>query len=90
MNLNLTLSDHVIFTTCEGLDGVLMNIEARAYHKLNETGTLVWRALEEGRSREEIIRELTTCYEVTPEEAGADLEQMLSNLEAHGLLQRAG
>ena len=55
---------------------------------INDTGAFIWKALEEGLKKEEILTGLTDRYEVTMEEAAADLDEFLDMLEQAGILQR--
>ena len=71
--------DHIVSTDFEGGEGVLVDLNTKRYYQLNETAMLVWRGLERGRGFEEIVDEMTSAYEVTPERARASVEQILKN-----------
>ena len=79
--------DHVVFTDFEGGEGVLVDLNTKRYYTLNETAALIWRALEQGLGAEEIVRQLTDAYDVTPEHAARSLEQTISTLRARQLLR---
>lgn len=79
--------EHVVFTEFDGTEGVLVDLNAKRYYTLNETAMLVWRGLEKGRSRDELIRELTDAYDVTPEHAASSVDKLLNSLRAHKLLR---
>ena len=79
--------DHVVFTDFEGGEGVLVDLNTKRYYTLNETAALIWRALERGDGAEEIVRQLTDAYDVTPEHAARSLEQTISTLRARQLLR---
>ena len=54
---------------------------ARHFHgmvKLNETGGIIWKGLQEG---------LTLTYDVTPEQAAADVAAMLRQMADNGFLE---
>lgn len=55
---------------------------------LNETGALLWQALEQGGSREELAAALTKEYAVSMEIALADVDEFLARLEKTGCLER--
>ena len=78
---------HVVFTEFEGDEGVLVDLNSKRYYTLNETATLIWRALEKGRSKDEIVGLMTSAYDVTPERAAASFESLLASLQAHQLLR---
>ena len=78
--------DHVVFTDFEGGEGVLVDLNTKRYYTLNETAALIWRALERGATDEEIVRQLTDAYDVTPEHAARSLEQTISTLRARQLI----
>lgn len=53
---------------------------------LDPTAALIWKALEQGRGREEILEEILNRFDVAQEEAEKDLEEFLAQLEAADLL----
>lgn len=78
--------DHIVATEFEGSEGVLVDLNAKRYYQLNETAMLIWRCLEKGQPRSEIISELTKTYEVTSEQAAASIERLVLDLQAHKLI----
>ena len=80
--------DHVIFTDLGDGDGVLVDLDSKQYFQLNETATLIWRALAQGMAAEEISRELTEEYEVTPEHAQASVEKAIRDFTVYRLLKK--
>lgn len=54
---------------------------------LNETGALLWQALEQGGGREEMADALTKEYIVTREQALADVDEFLAKLKKVGCLE---
>lgn len=83
------LPDYVIFTDFNGTEGVLLNLNTHQYFNLNETGTIVWRALEAGDSLLEAAAALTRQYEVAEEAAAASVEALCQKLASQGLLELA-
>lgn len=51
---------------------------------LNETGAVLWRALEQGGDADALVAALTAEYDVTPEVAKADVEEFLAKLLESG------
>lgn len=54
---------------------------------LNETGVLLWRELEKGAEKEELVAAITSEYEVSAEEAAEDIESFLAALKKAGCLE---
>jgi hypothetical protein len=79
--------EHVVSTVFDGGEGVLVDLNTKKYFQLNETAMLVWRGLEQRRTPEEIVAEMTARYDVTPEHAAASVERVLSDLRAQKLLR---
>ena len=48
--------------------------------KLNEAGCFLWDLLETEQRKDALIQALTDCYEVTPQQAAADLDAFLEPL----------
>lgn len=55
---------------------------------LNETGALLWQALEQGASREDLADALTKEYVVSREIALADVDAFLVKLDKTGCLEK--
>lgn len=79
--------EQVVYTEFDGTEAVLVDLNSKRYYTLNETAMLVWRSLEQGRSKAEIVRELTEVYDVTVEHAAASVERLLAALATHKLLR---
>ena len=59
---------------------------ARHFHgmvKLNETGGIIWKGLQEAQ----LVERLTLTYDVTPEQAAADVAAMLRQMADNGFLE---
>ena len=70
------------------IDGEVIALEARGstYVAANGAGTLLWRALVTGATRDQLVDELVGAYGIDRERAAADTETFLSQLAAQGLL----
>ena len=55
-------------------------------YALNEVGSRVWELLDERRSVDKVVEAICTEYEVPPEQAARDVGELLSSLEAAGLI----
>ena len=55
---------------------------------LNESGVLLWQTLEQGADRDELVRVLTSEYNVSAETAAADVDAFLSSLTAVGCIEQ--
>lgn len=82
--------EHVVSTEFEGGEGVLVDLNTKRYFQLNETAMLVWRCLEKGLSAPEIVGEMTSAYEVTPDHAENSLEKLFESLQTHRLVRPRG
>ena len=54
---------------------------------LNESGLLLWKRLEQGATREELIALLTEEYEVGEEIASADVDKFLLGIGKSGCIE---
>ena len=48
--------------------------------RLNETAKVIWEGLAQGMTQSEIVRSLTAQYDVTPEQAETDCENLIDQL----------
>jgi Coenzyme PQQ synthesis protein D (PqqD) len=70
------------------VDGEIVALDETSaeYLAANESGGLLWRALAEGATRDELAAKLADEYGLTPERASADTDAFLAVLREHGLL----
>ena len=66
---------------------VVLDGSGAAYFVLNETGTVLWDPLERGATRAELQNCLTEQFDITTEQARADVDTFLDDLREHGLLE---
>lgn len=52
---------------------------------LNESGALLWKTLEQGGGRDAMVAALTGEYDVSAEQAAADVERFLNKLAEAGI-----
>lgn len=53
---------------------------------LNELGAFLWDRLPQARDREELLEAVLAEYDVTRDQAAADLEEFLGKLSAFGII----
>jgi hypothetical protein len=70
------------------IDGEVIALEARGstYLAANGAGTVLWRALIAGATRERLAGELVSAYGIEHERAIADVDGFVSALAEQGLL----
>lgn len=54
---------------------------------INETGALIWKALEQHLTEQEILEKMMDAFEVDIDEASADLQEFLTYLKSVGLIE---
>lgn len=54
---------------------------------LNESGVMLWKLIENGSTKEELAKALTEEYEVSFDEALADVNEFLEKLNKAGCLE---
>lgn len=65
---------------------VLLDLESGKYHSLNPVGARVWQGLANGRSRAQILRQLTELFDAPPEQIRADVDGILERFTRLGIL----
>ena len=76
----------LLMTEIEG-EAVLLDMDSSYYFSLNETGTRIWRGLEDGLTEDEIVDGIVAEWDVTREEATRTLRDFLDTLEREGLVR---
>jgi hypothetical protein len=71
------------------LDGEVIALEARRsmYLAANPAGTILWRALAQGSTRERLAAELVAAFGIDRDRALADTDGFLAELRAQELLE---
>lgn len=69
-------------------DEIIILMENKEIHCLNQTAKKIWEFLLEGLSVEEISDKLSKEYGISSEEALADTKELLSALESKGLVEK--
>ena len=54
---------------------------------INETGALIWKALEQHLTEQETLEKMMDAFEVDIDEASADLQEFLTYLKSVGLIE---
>lgn len=80
-----TIPDTVLAAHLEG-EAVLLDMESKHYFRLNGTGAFIWKSLERGSTRAEIVAELTEAFVVEAEVAAAEFDRLLAELAESGLI----
>lgn len=66
---------------------VALDGDESLYLATNRAGTLIWRKLAEGTSREALVDELVTTFSIEPQQAGSDVDAFVAELRSKGLLE---
>jgi hypothetical protein len=67
---------------------VLLNPEAGEYFGLNPITSLIWEELQTPASLEHLIKVVCKTYLVTEDEALEDIEELLNEMQAKGLVMQ--
>jgi hypothetical protein len=76
-------------TTITQDGAVLMNIKGGHMITLNPIGSIIWQQLSDGRSPEQIADRLASEFGIPREQASADVNEFLEQLEAQHLIESA-
>jgi Coenzyme PQQ synthesis protein D (PqqD) len=70
------------------IDGEVIALEARGskYMAVNGPGTLLWRSLVKGSTRDDLADELVRAYGIDRERASSDVDCFVEMLDEQGLL----
>lgn len=67
---------------------VALDVGRSEYIAINPSGTVLWRELETGATKEELVLELVRTFDVEEDVATRDVEAFLRTLDDRGLLVR--
>jgi hypothetical protein len=78
-------SEGISWTEVDG-EVVALDVSAAIYLAANETGAMLWRALAGGSTRNELAQLVIDAYDVPADQAAADIDAFLADLQDRGLL----
>lgn len=81
----VSVPDDTLMRELEG-ESVLLNLANEKYYGLNKVGTRMWNALEKSASIQAAYDQLKTEYDVDPQRLREDLEKLIEQLQAQGLI----
>ncbi len=67
-----------------------LDTRTQLYLTINESGALLWGLLARGTTRVELVERLVREYDLAPDRAASDVDLMLGDLSARGLLADVG
>lgn len=70
-----------------GGEMVLLNLKTEQYFGLDEVGAQMWKTLAASNSVQQALDRLTAEYDAQPAELEHDLNDLISRLVEHGLLE---
>jgi len=79
----------VVDTELEGEGAVLLHLESQTYFSLNETGTLIWKAMKQGLTLQEICQRLQKEFLVGEDQAEQSVLALMNELAQQQLVQKA-
>ena len=85
LNQNITLSPEVISQEVSG-ETVLLDLDSENYFGLDEVGTRIWQLIKETGDLEAVYNTLLQEYEVGEERLQQDLENLVTEIAALGLV----
>ena len=83
---NLVAGKHVVVTDFDGGEGILVDLNTKRYFQLNETAMIVWKGLEQGKTLNEIVTDVTSSYEVAPDQATVSVQRLLDSFQTYKLV----
>lgn len=79
-------TDDALSTTINN-ETVILHASEGKYYGLNDVGTFIWEFLEEPRTIDAICTAITEEYDVESERCKVDVNEMISELAAKGLVK---
>jgi hypothetical protein len=67
-------------------EAILINLSNGMYYSMDKVGGLLWELVEKGYSLEEMATAISERYEVSPDQARADVERITAELQQENLV----
>lgn len=82
------ISQDVVHRVVDG-ETIVLNLESGTYFGLNATGTRVWRLIEAGATRAQMIERISMEFEHPIGAVQTDVDELLTALQSKGLVTAA-
>lgn len=69
---------------------IAIDVRESTYLSANESGAVLWRALAEGTTADELTATLVEAYGIAADQAAADIDAFLAELRERNLLDETG
>lgn len=79
--------DRVSWRVIDG-EAVILNLDNGLYYDLNETGTVIWEAIAEGKTFRQVLEELQRKYQLDDKRLEGDLKKIVRDLKKEGLIKQ--
>jgi hypothetical protein len=66
---------------------ILLDLAASTYLGINHSGSVLWPALVDGSTRQDLVTRLCETYDVTQDEAAVDVDAFLRTCQERGFLE---
>jgi hypothetical protein len=86
VNRSVRVPEHVLMRVVDG-ELVVLNLDNEHYYGLDEVGTAMWEALTTAPTVRDAIQQLLATYDVDEETLARDVEGLLEDLSARGLVE---
>lgn len=69
-------------------ESVVLNLKSSVYYSLNDTAAMIWAALGEGLTPQQVVERLCAEFDEKPETIQRDVSAAVANLLKERLIQR--
>lgn len=67
-------------------EAVLLNLADKRYYRLNESAAFIWKALERGDKRDQMLSSIVSEYDIDSAVASSQIDAVISEFISRGLL----
>jgi len=83
---HVSVPDDVLMRELDG-ESVILDLATKNYYGLDDVGTRMWQALSNSDTIQEACDTLLLEYDVEPKQLQRDMQELVTQLVANGLLQ---
>jgi len=71
----------------DGGGAVLLNLDTAAYHGLNQTGSVIWETVGDGKQLDQVVPEVAALFEDAPPTLAQEVAMFIEDLVERDLLR---
>ncbi|MGB9736216.1 MAG: PqqD family protein [bacterium] len=82
------IPEDIIVTELDNNEAILLDMRSKRYYSLNETALVIFKGIESNLTREQIIEQIMSAYDVDRDNASKSVESLVQKLLSFNIIEQ--